>query len=121
MFLFARLINPPVKGQIRLAGEKIMGYVARIACMAFVDDMIVFVIFLAVCFISAVELSLSEGTAQNRYLPVGYQLWWLYGEWDSNPPCHTRSRFTDPDTVSYNTTFHQRVSVVSRIWSDVCR
>ena len=120
VFLSARLVDPPVKGQIRLAWEEIMGYVARIACTAFVNDVIVFAIFLVVCPTSAGVPFFSEGIVQNRYFPIGYQLWWLYGEWGNNPPCHTRSRFTDPDTVSYNTTFHQRVSVVSRIWFYVC-
>ena len=42
-------IVPPAKDQIRLAGEEIMGYVGRIAFRtAPVDDLIVFVIFLAV-------------------------------------------------------------------------
>jgi hypothetical protein len=35
---------------------------------------------------STVKCSLSEGMAQNRYLPIGYQLWVLYGEWDCNLP-----------------------------------
>ena len=48
-FPFAKLIVPPVKGQIRLAGEEIVGYVGRIACLTTsVDDLIVFAIFLAV-------------------------------------------------------------------------
>jgi len=47
--LFATLIAPPLKGQVRLAGEEIMGYVGRIARRtAFADDLIVFPIFLAV-------------------------------------------------------------------------
>ena len=54
----------------------------------------------------------SQGIAQNRYLPTGHQLWSLYDEWDPNPPCYTRSCFANPDTVSYNTTFHQQVSDV---------
>ena len=46
---FAVFIVPTVKGQIRLAGEEIMGCVGRTACrMASVDDLIVFAIFLAV-------------------------------------------------------------------------
>ena len=50
VFLFATFIIPPVKDQIRLAREEIMGYVGIIACRtAFVDDVIVFAIFLAVC------------------------------------------------------------------------
>jgi len=42
-------IDPPVKDQIRLAGEEVMGYVKRVGRRAaFVDDLIVFAIFLAV-------------------------------------------------------------------------
>ena len=41
---------PFVKDQVCLAGEEVMGYVERIVRRAaFVDDLIVFVIFLAVC------------------------------------------------------------------------
>ena len=46
---FATFIDPPVEDQIRLAGEKIMGYVERVAhCTAFVDGLIVFAIFIMV-------------------------------------------------------------------------
>ena len=49
VFSLARFTDPPVEDQIRLAREEIMGYVARITCrMAFVHDVIVFTIFLAV-------------------------------------------------------------------------
>ena len=42
-------IDPPVKDQIRLAGKKIVGYVGRIARRtAFVDDPVVFAIFIVV-------------------------------------------------------------------------
>jgi len=45
----ARFIDPPMKDQIRLEREEVMGYVGRIACRtAFVDDVIAFVIFIAV-------------------------------------------------------------------------
>ena len=50
VFPFARFTVPPVKDQIRLAREEIMEYVRRIARRtAFVDSVIVFAIFLAVC------------------------------------------------------------------------
>ena len=62
-----------------------------------------------------------EGTAQNRYLPVGYQIWMLYSEWAAIHPRNTKSRFTDLGTASYNTTFHQRVSIVSVEESDLTR
>ena len=43
-------IVPPVKDQICLAWEEVMGWAGRIiCCMAFVDGVIVFAIFLAVC------------------------------------------------------------------------
>jgi len=46
---FATLIVPPVKDRIRLEREEIMGCVGRIAChTTFVDDLIVFAIFVAV-------------------------------------------------------------------------
>ena len=57
-----------------------MEYVTRIAGTAFVDDMIVFAIFFAVCPTDAAVPFLSEGTAQNRYLQIAYQIWSLYGE-----------------------------------------
>ena len=47
--VFAIFIDPPTEDQIRLAGQEIVGYVERIACRtAFIDDVIVFAIFLAV-------------------------------------------------------------------------
>ena len=50
VFPLARFIDPLVKDQIRLEREEIMGYVGRIARhTAFVDDVIVFAIFIAVC------------------------------------------------------------------------
>ena len=50
VFLFTRFIASPAKGQVRLEWEKIMEYAGRITCCtAFVDDVIVFAIFLAVC------------------------------------------------------------------------
>ena len=50
LFPFATFILPLVKDQIRLAREEIMGYVQRIARRTpFVDDLVVFGIFLAVC------------------------------------------------------------------------
>ena len=63
-----------------------MGYVRGIAClMASIDYLIVFVIFLAVRSVPQ-QNTLSEEIAQNRYLPVGYQIWFLYGERGHNPP-----------------------------------
>ena len=45
----ARFIVPPIKDQIRLAREENMGCAGRITCRtASIDDVIVFVIFLAV-------------------------------------------------------------------------
>ena len=50
VFPFARFILPPVEDKIRLAREEIMGYAGRTAwCTTFVDDLIVFAIFLVVC------------------------------------------------------------------------
>ena len=49
MFSFVRFIVPPMKDQIRLAREEIMGYAGRITyCTVFIDDVIVFAIFIAV-------------------------------------------------------------------------
>ena len=48
-FHLAKFIDPPVKDQICLEREEIMGYVGIIVCRAvFTDDVIVFAIFLAV-------------------------------------------------------------------------
>ena len=42
-------IDPPVKDQIRLEREEIMGYIGIIACRtAFVDDVAMFAIFIVV-------------------------------------------------------------------------
>jgi hypothetical protein len=59
-------------------------------------------------FTSTAKLFLSEAIAQNRYLPIGYKLWYLYGEWDRNPPLpyelivcrprHSELRYTIPPT-----------------------
>jgi len=50
VFPFARFIVPPVKDQICLAREEIMGYARRITRRtAFINDLIVFAIFFAVC------------------------------------------------------------------------
>jgi hypothetical protein len=51
--------------------------------------------------------------AQNRYFPIVYKIWFLYGEWDRNPPLLYELMVCQPGTVSFNTTFHQRVSDVS--------
>jgi len=49
VFLLTRFIGPLVKDQIRLAREEIMGYAGgTTCCTAFINDAIVFVIFLAV-------------------------------------------------------------------------
>ena len=49
MFPLATFIDPPVEDRIRLAREEIMGYVAKITRhTTFVDDVIVFAIFIAV-------------------------------------------------------------------------
>ena len=49
VFPFATFIDSLVKDQIRLAREEIMGYTGRITCCtAFIDNVIVFAIFLAV-------------------------------------------------------------------------
>jgi len=62
-----------------------MGYVGTIGFRtAFTDYLIVFVIFLAVRS-APQQNTLSEEIAQNRYLPVGYQIWYLYCEFGHNP------------------------------------
>ena len=49
VFLLVRLIVTPMKDQIRLAGGEIMGCAGRTTCRtAFIDDVTVFTIFLAV-------------------------------------------------------------------------
>jgi len=85
VFPLATFIDPLVKDQIRMAREKIVGYVGRIICRTtFADDLVVFAIFLAVR-PSLQEFFLSQGMVQNRYLPMAYQFWMLYSEWDRNP------------------------------------
>ena len=53
---------------------------------------------------------------------MAYQFWLLYGECDRDLPYHTKSCFANPGAVSYNTTFHQRVSDIVNwgICLDVC-
>ena len=46
VFSFARFIAPP--GQICLAREEIMGYAENTTCTIYIDDVVVFGIFLAV-------------------------------------------------------------------------
>ena len=63
-----------------------MGYVGRVFCrVAPVDNLIVFAIFALVRSVPYQTLPFPEGIAQNRYLPVGYQIWLLYGGWGHNP------------------------------------
>jgi len=61
------------------------------------------------------ELVLSEAIAQNRYLPVTYHIWLVYSEWGHNLPLPHGIMPANLDTTSYNTTFHKRVSDVSRL------
>ena len=50
VFPFTKFITSPVKDQIRLAWKEIMGYAGSITCCTtFIDGVIVFAIFLAVC------------------------------------------------------------------------
>ena len=74
-------------------------------------------------FTPVVNLVPSDVMAQNRYLPVIYQIWLLYNWWGHNLPLPHEIVPTNPDTTSYNTTFHQRVSDVSDwgTWLETCR
>ena len=114
VFLFARFIDPPAKDQVRLAGEEIMGYEMRIACRtAFVDDVIVFAIFIAVC---------SPPQRSSPFLDGSYRTGTCRRDISSGIctvsgittvyTCHTRSSFSNPGVASYSATFHQRVSDV---------
>ena len=60
--------------------------------------------------------------AQNRYLPVIYQIWLLYNWWGHNLPLPHEIVPANPDTTSYNTAFHQRVSDFFDwgIWLETC-
>jgi len=96
LFPLARFIITLVKDQIRLAREEIMGYAGgTTCCTAFIDDVIVFAIFLAVRSPHSNALPFS-GVAQNRYLPIGYHVWLLYSEWDRNPPLPCEIKLCQP-------------------------
>jgi hypothetical protein len=89
VFLLAKLIVPLVKDRIRLAREEITGYGGRITCALFIDDIIVFAIFIVV----HSPLQRSSGIATH--------------------PCRTRSSLVaNPGAASFSTTFHQRVGDV---------
>jgi hypothetical protein len=94
---FAKFITPPVIDRICLAREEVMGYAGRISRLeAFIDDVIVFGVFLMVRSPLQQSSSFSEGIEQNRYLPIGYQIWHLYGEWDRRPPLPRESTLCQP-------------------------
>jgi hypothetical protein len=49
VFPLAKLIIPLVEGHLRLAREEIMGYAGRVTCcIQFIDDVVVFAIFIVV-------------------------------------------------------------------------
>ena len=109
--LFTWFIVPPVKDQIRLAREENMEYVGRIASRTpFVDDVIVFVIFLAVC-------------SPPQQSPSFLNGWYRTGtcRWDISSgrcivsrieiyPRHTVLTCSNPRTVDYSPKVSQRVS-----------
>ena len=80
---------------------------------AFVDDEVVFVIFIAVCSPPQRDSSFLNGSYR-----TGTFRWDInYGSCTvSGIPIHayrSRSRFTNPGSASYSTTFHQQVSDVA--------
>jgi len=54
----------------------------------------------------------SEGVVKNRYLPMAFQFWLLYGECDCNLPLPYETDFANPDTVGNISTYPQQVSGV---------
>ena len=113
-FPLARFIVPPVIDQICLARKEIMGYVGRIACRrAFVDNVIVFAIFLTVC--SPPQQSSSFSKGQHR---TGIYRWhFSSGCCMVNSiaiyPCHTTLTFPNPYAVDFSPTVSQRVSGIA--------
>ena len=112
--IFAAFIDPPVKDQIRLAREEIMGYVGRIACrLALVDNLIVFGIFLAVR---------SAPWQTSSFLKGWHRTGTCRSDTNSGccivsgiviRPCNTKLCVTNLGTASFGTTLHQlRVSYV---------
>ena len=113
VFPLPGLIVPPTKGQIRLARKEIMGYAGGVSrCMAFVNDVIVFPIFIAVSsrpqqsFFSLNGLC-RTGTCRSDIRSGGCMVSGI-----AIHPCPKRSCFFNPGTANYNynTTFNQRVS-----------
>jgi hypothetical protein len=88
MFPLARFLNPPVKDKICLAREEIMGYVLHgIVCRTTsIDNVIVFATFLAVRSPPQRSSPFSEGWYRTGILPIAFQVWLLYGEFDNNLP-----------------------------------
>jgi len=111
---FAAFTDPPAKDQIRLAGEEIMGYVEMIGCRtASVDDLIVFTIFLAVRSAPQLISSFLKGQRRTGTFRSHTKFCCCIVSGIAIHTCHTRSCFANPGTASYDTTFHQRVSIVS--------
>ena len=104
---FAAFIVPAVKGQIRLAGEEIMGYVRRIARRtASVDDLIVFAIFLAVCLPLYQSSFLLEGWRRTGTCRQHTKSGFCIVSGIVIHPCHTRPSFSNSGTAGYGTPFH---------------
>ena len=113
VFPFARFTVPPVKDQIRLVREEIMGYVRKIPRRTpFVDDLIVFGIFLAVCSPPQQGSSSLKGSYRTGTCRWGIRSGCFIVSVIAICPCHTRSSFANIGVVNFNTTFHQRVSNV---------
>ena len=90
-----------------------MGYAEGIVCrMTFVDDVIVFALFLVVC--SPPQKRSSSLNGQHRtgtyrcYIRPGFCM--VSGI--TIYPCNTRSGFANPGAASYSATFHQEVNDV---------
>ena len=61
----------------------------------------------------ATKFFLSEGIVKNRYLPMAFQFWLLYGGSDRNPPLPYETDLANPETVGNSSTFPQQVSGVA--------
>jgi len=91
-----------------------MGYVERIACRtAFAEDLIAFAIFLVVHLLLQEVLSFLKGLHRSGTCQSRTKSGFCIVSGIAIRPCRTRSCFSNTGIASYNTTFHQRVSIVS--------
>ena len=112
--IFAAFIDPPVKDQIRLAREEIMGYVGKIACRAApVDNPVVFGIFLAVRSAPWQTSSFLKGWHRTGTCRSDTNSGCCMVSGIATRPCHMKSCFSNLGTASFGASPRQtRVSYV---------